>query len=53
MSPVLRGLWQEACREFEANLEHTVKSQLRKMGSQDSIMVYYVVIFSTLGKKGI
>lgn len=51
MSSVLRGLWQEACREFEANLEDTVKSQWRKMGSQDSIMVYYVVIFFHSGKE--
>lgn len=51
MSPVLRGLWQEASHEFEANLEHTVKSQLRKMGFQDSIVGYYAVIFSLWGER--
>lgn len=53
VSPVLRGLWQEASHEFEINLEHTMKSQLRKMGFQDSINGVLCGDFFHSGKKGI
>ena len=51
VSPVLRGLWQEASREFEVNLEHTMKSQLRKMGFQDSINGVLCGDLFSLGKE--